>query len=180
MGNVMAPVPYDVPKLPRDLKGVEAAGEAFARFYRECGVLGGGGGELFGLRIDHVLHAIAGTPTENGESSPSRTLAGLSEPLMALCEVAYTNAMLELFNETAVLGQQWQFVDEKVFGVVGRVVYHRAHYAACEPAVKEIIRVMLQIWETARQCQAEGVRRCRPRSAFRTPLPMLHPAISDR
>ena len=76
MGNVMAPVPYDMPRLPLDLAAAEAAGEALARFYRECGVLGGGGGELFGLRIDHVLHAIGGTPTEDGASSPSRTLAG--------------------------------------------------------------------------------------------------------
>ena len=80
MGNVMAPVPYDVPRLPRDVAGVEAAGEALAAFYRACGVLGGGGGELFGLRIDHVLHAMAGTPTMHGASSPSRTVATMGEP----------------------------------------------------------------------------------------------------
>jgi hypothetical protein len=77
MGNVMAPVPYDVPKLPPDLEGVAPAGESMARFFRECGVLGGGGGELFGLRIDLVLHAIAGTPTLHGSSSPSRTVRSI-------------------------------------------------------------------------------------------------------
>ena len=155
MGNVMAPVPYDVPRLATDLDGIEAAGGALACFYRECGVIGGGGGELFGLRIDHVLHAIAGTPTLNGGSSPSRTLAGLREPLIALCEVAYADVLLELFNESSVLKPQWQFVDEKVYGVVARVAYHRTHYASIENEVKAILHALVEIWETARQCQAE-------------------------
>ena len=155
MGNVMAPVPYDVPRLPLDTEGVEAASETLASFYRQCGVLGGGGGTLFGLRIDHVLHAIVGTPTLDGGSSPSRTVAGMGEPLMALCEVAYSDVLLELFHETAVLKPQWLFVDEKVYGAVGRVAFHRAHYDVCEPRVKEILYVMIEIWESARQCQPE-------------------------
>ena len=80
MGVVMAPVPYDVPRLPQSLPGADAAGEALAHFYRECGVYGGGGGELFGLRIDLVLHAIAGTPTLDGESSPGRTVSRPKPP----------------------------------------------------------------------------------------------------
>ena len=47
---------------------------------------------------------------------------------MALCEVVYADVLLELFNETSVLKAQWQFIDEKVYGVVGRVSYHSAHY----------------------------------------------------
>jgi hypothetical protein len=43
------------------------------------GVVGGGGGLLFGLRIDHILHAIIGTPTRDGTSSPSRTVASLQQ-----------------------------------------------------------------------------------------------------
>ena len=155
MGNVMAPVPYDVPRLPKDLQGVAAAGEALAQFYRECGVDGGGGGELFGLRIDHILHAIVGTPTFNGELAPSRTDATLGEPLMALCEVAYTDVLLELFSETVVLKPQWNFVDEKVGGVVEQVALHRAHYAVCEPIVKQVLFVLIEIWETLRQCQVD-------------------------
>ena len=155
MGQVMAAVPYDVPRLPKELKGVDEAGEALARFYRECGVHGGGGGELFGLRIDLVLHAIAGTPTENGASSPSRTVAGFGEPLMALCEVAYADVLVELFDEAAVLKSQWQWVSEQIFGVVSRVAQHREHYALCEPRVKEVLFVMIELWETVRQCGVE-------------------------
>jgi hypothetical protein len=52
---VMAPVPYDVPRLPNDIEGLRVAGDELAAFYREMGVPGGGGGLLFGMRVDHVL-----------------------------------------------------------------------------------------------------------------------------
>ena len=155
MGNVMAPVPYDVPRLPGSLPGIDECGGSLARFYRECGVPGGGGGRMFGLRIDHILHAICGTPTTDGESSPSRTLAGLREPLMALCEVAYADALLPLFDEVETCQSDWALVDEKVFGVVKRVSVHRAYYEAAEDHVKNILKVMLEIFETARQCLPE-------------------------
>lgn len=86
-GQIMAPVPYDVPRLARSPELI-AAGDALAAMYREMGVLGGGGGTLFGLSIDHVLHSIVGTPTVDGHSSPRRTVAGLEQPKMALIEVA--------------------------------------------------------------------------------------------
>jgi hypothetical protein len=54
-GLVMAPVPYDVPRLPNDIEGLRVAGDELAAFYREMGVPGGGGGLLFGMRVDHVL-----------------------------------------------------------------------------------------------------------------------------
>ena len=76
---------------------------------------------------------------------------------MALCEVAYADVLLELFDETAVLKPCWQFVNEKVYGVVARVAYHRAHYTACVAEVKQLLFVMIEIWETVRQCQAEEV-----------------------
>ena len=115
-GNVMAPVPYDVPRLPKDLAGINAAGDVLARFYREQGVRGGGGGQFLGLCIDHVLQAIVGTPTCDGLYSPRRTMAGLSEPLMALAEVVYADVLLSLFDETEVLWSEWQSVDERIFG----------------------------------------------------------------
>lgn len=55
------------------------------------GVVGGGGGVLCDLRIDHVVHAILGTPTLNGKSSPSRTRASVRQPLIAFCEVRERN-----------------------------------------------------------------------------------------
>ncbi len=176
MGNAMAPVPYDVPCLPTDVEGVVEAGDALARFFRECGVPGGGGGLLYDLRIDHVLHAIAGTPTEHGESSPGRTVTGLGEPLMALAEVVYTDVLVELFSGVAVLRPQWQFLNEKVYGVIGRITSFREHYALCEPGVKEILHVMIEIWETARQCQSEEVRRWPPRATSTRPRACLRPS----
>ena len=153
MGNVMAPVPYDVPRLKND--ECSHAGDELARAYRELGVVGGGGGQCFGLRIDHILHGIAGTPTEDGLSSPRRTVASMNEPLMALLELAYADALLPLIDATPVLRSEWQAVDEKVYGVVARISSHRAHYKVCEPHVKEILVIMLEIYETARQCQPE-------------------------
>lgn len=111
----MAPVPYDVPRLPKDLPGVDEAGSALARFYLENGARGGGG-EWLGLRIDHIIHAMVGTPLKDGQSSPRRTEAGLKEPLLALCEVAYADVLLSLFDSAVVLQTVWQQIDEKVFG----------------------------------------------------------------
>ena len=64
-----------------------ACASGLARFYRALGVEGGGGGVRGGLRIDHVLHAIVGTPTTEGYSSPRRVSTGLRQPLMAFAEV---------------------------------------------------------------------------------------------
>jgi hypothetical protein len=88
-GVVMAPVPYDVPRVPPRLDGLAAASAALAEAYRRVGVEGGGGGLLFGLTIDHVVHAVVGTPIHDGQSSPARTVATLEQPLMALIEVRH-------------------------------------------------------------------------------------------
>lgn len=53
-GIVRAPVPYDVPRLPRTIPGLITAGDTLAAFYREMGVLGGGGGTSpISLRQSH-------------------------------------------------------------------------------------------------------------------------------
>ena len=62
-----------------------------------------GGGWLFGLRIDHLLHAIVGTPTTDGASSPPRTVGGLARPLVVLCEVVYADVLLDMTKEVAKL-----------------------------------------------------------------------------
>lgn len=74
---------------------------ALARLYRRMGVQGGGGGLLCGLRIDHVIQAIVGTPTTAGRMSPSRTVATLHQPLMALCEVIYADVLLPMCDEVS-------------------------------------------------------------------------------
>ena len=53
MGNVMAPVPYDVPRLENDEHS--CAGDELARVYRELGVVGGGGRLLCGRHIGGAL-----------------------------------------------------------------------------------------------------------------------------
>ena len=137
-GLLMAPVPYDVPRLPPDTPGLQAAGDALARCYRSLGVLGGGGGVLFGLRIDHVLHAVVGTPTTDGQASPRRTVATLGEPLLALMEVAYADVLLPLLDTVEVLRAEWQFVDEKVAGIVAQAATHAASYEVCEAFLSEM------------------------------------------
>ena len=153
-GLIMAPVPYDTPQLV-PAREIEEAGDELARFYREMGVHAGGGGVLFGLRIDHVIHAIVGTPTTDGHSSPSRTVAGLTEPLMALCEVVYNDVLLPLIDDVAVLRSEWQFVDEKVSGIIAQIVEHRARYTTCEKHLKEILSVLLEVYEMVRHCRNE-------------------------
>lgn len=150
----MAPVPYDVPRLP-NIPGLKESGSVLASFYKEMGCDGGGGGVVFGLRIDHVLHAIVGTPTLNGENAPSRTVATLSEPLMAFCEIAYADAMLPLLDTVVELKPQWRDVNEKVRGIVRQVASLRAHYNICEQHVKEILNVLLELHQMLRGCQAE-------------------------
>lgn len=156
MGNVMAPVPYDVPRLPPKLPGLECFVAELVHFYRERGVYGGGGGVLFGLTIDHLMHAVVGSPTTDGKSSPSRTNSNVEHPLIVLCETAYADALLPLFDDASVVHNQWEYIDEKVYGVVDRVSAYRDHYSICVPHVKEILVVMLQIYEMVRQCQPDA------------------------
>ena len=125
LGMHMAPVPYDVPMLPLDdIPGLKECGEALASVYRQMGVQGGGGGILFGLRIDHVLHAIVGTPTLEYQYSPHRTTATLQQPLIALCEVAYADVLLPLLDTMVVLKDEWGYADEKVYGIIAQVIPH--------------------------------------------------------
>ncbi|KOO36142.1 hypothetical protein Ctob_012898 [Chrysochromulina tobinii] len=123
------PVPYDVPRLPvRDTAGLAKAGAALAAQYRAMGAEGGGGGLVFGLRVDHVLQAILGTPTANGQYSPRRTLSTLQQPLMAMCEVVYHDVLLPLLDGARVLRSEWQLVGEKMAGIIPRIVSHACYY----------------------------------------------------
>ena len=152
----MATVPYDVPRLPAaDIPGLEAAGGALAAFYCEMGVEGGGGGQLLGLTVDDVLHAIMGTPTTEYRYSPRRTAATLRQPLVAMCEVAYNDVLLPLLDTVCVLHGAWQYVDEKVAGILSQVVTLRRHYAVIKVHVKEVLACVLELYEMMCQCQPE-------------------------
>ena len=152
----MAPVPYDVPRLPvRDTVGLAKAGAALAAQYRSMGAEGGGGGLVFGLRIDHVLQAILGTPTANGQYSPRRTLSTLQQPLMAMCEVVYHDVLLPLLDSTRVLRSEWQLVGEKMAGVIPQIVSHACYYTLVKPHVAELLEILMSFYEMLRQCQHE-------------------------
>ena len=124
-------------------------------YVTQVGVKGGGGGLLFGLRIDQVLQAVVGTPAKDGKYSPTRTRTTLQEPLMALCEVCYADALIPLLDDIVVLHSEWQRVIEKVGGIVSLVVLYRSHYHTCVEHVKYILTVMHEIHEMMAQCQDE-------------------------
>ena len=152
----MARVPYDMPLLPSaHIPGLEAAAAALAAFYREVGVEGGGGGLLLGLSIDHVLHAIMGSPTTEYRYSPRRTVSTLQQPLIAFCEVAYHDVLLPLLDTVCVVRGEWQYVDEKVAGIVAQLVTHRRHYDFIQTHLKEILGCMLELHEIMCHCQPE-------------------------
>jgi len=128
-------------------------------------VRGGGGGVLFGVRIDFVLAAVVGVPTTNGMRSPRRTLASLDQPLIALCEVAYHDVLLPLIDSMAVLRSEWQYVGERVGGILRQVCAHRAHHPFLSTHLEEnshphthleeILLALHDLYEMARQCQKE-------------------------
>jgi len=145
-----------VPALPiADIPGLEDAGAALARVYRQMGAAGGGGGQLLGLRIDHVLHAIMGTPITEFRYSPRRTQSTLEQPLIALCEVVYADVLLPLLDTAVVCRSELGYVDEKVAGIVAQLVTLRSHHDFIEQHILEILGVLQTVYETMRQCQPE-------------------------
>ena len=135
-----------------DVEGLSEAADVLASCYREQGVVGGGGGALFGLYIDHILHAIVGTPTLDGLSSPRRTVAGLGQPLMALIEVAYLDALLPMLDEVSVARPTWARVGEMLKGQASQIVSHAAHHKACEPHLRAVIGHLVGVYGLMRQC----------------------------
>lgn len=155
-GAVPVPIPYDVPRLPVDeITGLGEFGTTLASFYRDMGVWAGGGGSFCGLRIDHVAQAVMGTPIANGLYSPSRTAATLQQPLLALCEVVYNDVLLPFLDTVVVLKAEWQYVDEKVYGIIAQVKTMAGYYNACKPHLSQILWCLAHIYEMMRQCQIE-------------------------
>jgi len=168
-GVVMARVPYDVPQLVRNQPGFEEAGAALARLWRGMGVLGGGGGTLCDLRIDHIMHAVLGTPTTHGAVSPCRTIATVRQPLMAFCEVLHADVLLPLLDTVAVVKDQWEAVDARVAGIVAQIALWKQHYHACEAHLIGMVSTLQELYEMMRQCQ--------PGQAFTFQL--THPDLSS-
>jgi len=138
------PCPYELPQ-PSGVDGLAVAGARLARLYLEIGVPDGPKGLLFGLHIDHVLLAICA----------GRVGASVREPLMALLELAYADTMLPMLDTVVVAGHEWAFVLEKLSGVVTQVLTFRASYAAVEAQVGALLLVLLELYETMRQCEFE-------------------------
>jgi hypothetical protein len=59
----IAPVPYDVPRLPPEHPGLAQAGDALADLYRSTGVVGGGGGILCGRDASTACPPWGGPPS---------------------------------------------------------------------------------------------------------------------
>jgi len=152
-GVLRPAIPFDVPRLPPRTPGLQEAGATLARLYRALGLVGGGGGLLCGLRIDSILHAVVGTPTSNGKASPSRTVATLRQPMMALCEVFYQDILRPMLDLVVVLKDEWRVVDEKLCGIIAQIAAHQKRYYACEQHLITIVQSFLEIGEMMRQCQ---------------------------
>lgn len=127
------------------LRAVLCAVRVCAVSDHRAGVKGGGSGILYGLRVDHVLHAVA-----SGE-----TTATLAQPLMCLGEVAYAHALLPMLDTIIVFQPEWQLAVEKVGGITTRMLAHRAEYEACEAFVRAMLQIMMELYETMRQCDFE-------------------------
>lgn len=141
----LAPVPYDVP-MPTELPGLASAGARLAHFYIDLGISEGGQGLCFGLRIDHVMHALT-----NGELS-----AGVDAPLLCLLECAYKDVLLPMLDTVVVLKHEWGFVVEKVSGIVRSVCMHSGkRYSIIEGHLPALVHNIVSLYETMRQCEFE-------------------------
>mmetsp|Transcript_10158 Transcript_10158/g.30099 ORF Transcript_10158/g.30099 Transcript_10158/m.30099 type:complete len:368 (+) Transcript_10158:211-1314(+) len=142
----LAPVPYDMP-LPDGAKGaaVQECGRALAALYEEVGVDGGGSGALFGLRIDHVLHAIVS----------GSTVCTLAQPLMAMIEVMHYDVLAPTLETVVVLKDEWTFMLERVWGQVQMIASLRGSYAMAVEPLRAIMLVMIDLRDTMRQCETD-------------------------
>jgi len=143
--SALASIPYDVPRAYL-INGLAEAGLALHDLYEGAlGIPGGGSGLCFGLRIDHVLLAIA----EGDITSTAK------EPLMALMEVAYKDTLLPMVDTVVVLQHEWTFALEKVAGLIAQVLAYRSEYERCTPQLRSILLVMVEVYETMHQCEEQ-------------------------
>ena len=53
--------------------------------------------------------------------------------------------------QVAVVKAEWHFIDEKLEGIVHQVVAHRKQYSVCKRHIKDILGVLLHMYELMRQ-----------------------------
>ena len=111
----------------------------------EAGVEGGRDGALFGLRVSHVALAM----------HEGRSAVGVDRPLVGLVDVALHDALLPLASKAAVLEEEWNVVVDRCLGFV-ELVESFPDDAEGEVFLRDILYVMIDIYETLRACQKGG------------------------
>lgn len=101
-------------------------------------------------------------------------MASLAEPLTALCEVAWADALLPLLESTTVARAQLQRIGERASAIVTEIAVNHVHHALCESHLKCILKVLTELYETLRQCQPEYM------IAYHLSNPEYTPAIKQR
>jgi len=119
--------------------------KALAAFYVEAGAEGGRDGVLFGLRVSHVALAM----------HEGRAAVGVDQPLVGLVDVALHDALLPLAAKAVVLEEEWNVVVDRCLGFV-ELVESFPDDAEGEVFLRDILYVMLDIYETLRACQKGG------------------------
>jgi len=138
-------LPYIVPVPNMALKGIREAGKELHSLYEELGVPGGGLGRCFGLRIDHIMHALVeGDLTSTAETA-----------IMAFIEVAYKDVLLPMKDTVVVLRHEWSFAIEKIAGIIAQMLTYMKHYTTCIPHLKTVLTTLIELYETMRQCEFE-------------------------
>ena len=134
------------------LAKVAAAGPAaqhatrvLAGFYEEAGAEGGRDGTMYGLRASHVALSM----------HEGRTGVGLERPLVGLVDVALHDGIMPLAAKAAILKPEWHVVVDRCLGFV-ELVESFPDDAEGQVFLRDILYVMLDIYETARACQAGG------------------------
>ena len=119
--------------------------KALGGFYMEAGAEGGRNGVLFGLRVSHVALAM----------HEGRSAVGVDRPLVGLVDVALHDALLPLASKAAVLEEEWNVVVDRCLGFV-ELVESFPDDAEGEVFLRDILYVMIDIYETLRACQKGG------------------------
>ena len=116
-----------------------AAAHAIADFYVEAGAETNG--RLYGMLLSHVVIAVA----------EGRAGTGLGRPLSGLASVALHDAIVPLAQQASVCRDEWEVVIDRCEGFIAL----SQSFSDAEE-VKDILFVLVELYETARQCSAGG------------------------
>ena len=121
----------------------EAAALALSDFWAEAGVASGE--RLFGMLPSHAVIAIAEGRTGK------KPLERLNRPLAGLASVALHDAIVPLAQQCVVCHEEWEVVVDRCEGFI-----QLAQSFPSPEAVKDLLFVLLELYETARHCTANG------------------------